>query len=314
MSNSKNLAVTAAIGFLAAAGTAYAEQLVIQPRVSAGTQDYSLTFTDVITPSGNGFNFRDGFTIKDRIGYTGAGLTVSGGRFFADLSYQRSRTGESQGDIFQSSATGSGFTNSLGHDHLFDARFDRKEQSGSFGWGVTENLSLLLGYKKATLDMNQARTPSFSPPPISGDVLQIGNYIMDFSYHGFFVGASYSLPVSDKGVFSFQSSVARLNAEFKQRFEGSVFIFNSLTSLVLLNPAFITSSVRGKSSGLNLGVSWTGNFGGAAGSWRRNLGYTVGIDESQYQFDADAVADGDFNEKNTRVRFDLRYSFRTAGQ
>jgi hypothetical protein len=139
----------------------------------------------------------------------------------------------------------------------------------------------------------------------------VGNYIMDFSYRGFFVGASYSVPVSDRGAFSIQSSVARLNADFKQRFEGSVFVLTP-SGPVFLNPAFITSSVRGRSTGLNLGVSWTGNFGGAADSWRRNLSYTVGLDESQYQFDADAVADGDFEEQNTRARFELRYRFSTT--
>jgi hypothetical protein len=42
--------------------------------------------------------------------------------------------------------------------------------------------------------------------------------------------------------------------------------------------------------------------------WRRTaIGqlhrHTLGIDESQHQFAADTVADGNFNEKNTRARF-----------
>jgi hypothetical protein len=307
MSKFNSLARAAAIGTLAAATGAHAAQLVIQPRLSVGTQDYELKFTDVITPVGTSFDFRDGFTIKDSIAFTGAGLTVSSGRFFADLSAQQSRTGEEKGEVFQGSQTGFGTTNSIGHNHLFDARFKRDELSATAGWGVTGNFSVYLGYKNATLDMNQKRSPALSPPAIVGDVLQDGNYIMDFSYRGFFVGASYSVPVSDRGAFSIQSSVARLNADFKQRFEGNVYRVTSSGPLSL-NPAFINSSVSGSSSGLNLGVSWTGNFGGAD-TWRRHLSYTLGIDESQYQFKADAVLDGNFEEKNTRVRFDLRYRF-----
>jgi hypothetical protein len=173
MSKYKSLTMAAAICTLGAAADTDAAQVVFQPRLSVGMQDYELTFTDVLTPAGNGFDFRDGFTIKDRIAFSGAGLTVSSGRFFADLSMQRSRAGEAAGEIFQSSATGFGTTNSLGHNHLFDSRFEREELSATAGWGVTGNLSLYLGYKKATLDMTQARTPALSPV-VFGDVLQLG--------------------------------------------------------------------------------------------------------------------------------------------
>jgi hypothetical protein len=297
-----------ALGLAALLGTAaHAESFTLQPHLGGGVQDYELSFADVITISGNGFRARDGFTIGDHLSFASAGLTASRGQFFADVSGQWSNTGKDQGQIFQGSQTGSGFTNSLGHNHLFDARFDRQELNATLGWGVTPNFSAYIGYKQATLNLTQARTPSLSPPPIFGDVLQVGNYIMDFSYHGFFLGASYAVPVRTWGTLSVQSSVARLNASFKQHFEGNVLLFTS-SGFTSLNPAFMTSRVGGRSTGLNVGISWTGNFG-VVSTRLQKLTYTIGLDESQYKFDAPDVTDGNFEEKSTRARFDLRYRF-----
>jgi hypothetical protein len=74
-----------------------------------------------------------------------------------------------------------------------------------------------------------------------------------------------------------------------------------------LDPSFIDSRVSGDSTGLNVGLSWTGNLG-AAGNRMRGLTYTVGVDQSQYRFHGSAT-DGDFEEKNTRFRVELRYRF-----
>jgi hypothetical protein len=46
------------------AARANALDIAVQPRVTAGVQDYELSFADVITPNGNGFKFRDGFTVR----------------------------------------------------------------------------------------------------------------------------------------------------------------------------------------------------------------------------------------------------------
>jgi hypothetical protein len=74
-----------------------------------------------------------------------------------------------------------------------------------------------------------------------------------------------------------------------------------------LDPSFIDSRVSGNSTGLNVGLSWTGNVG-AAGNPVRGLTYTIGLDQSQYRFHGSAT-DGDFEEKNTRFHFELRYRF-----
>jgi hypothetical protein len=290
------------------AARAQALEMAVQPRVTAGTQDYELSFADVITPNGNGFRFRDGFTIRDHLPIAGTGLTVSSGRLFADLSGQWSKVGHDQGEIFQGSTFDSAgdTTGALGFEHHFDARFSRQELNAALGWALTPNFSAYLGYKHASLNMTQVRAPIQTVQPNFGDVLQDGSYIMDFSYHGFFLGTTYSLPVRTWGMFSAQASIARLNASFRQHFEGSVFVVTPVGNLPL-DPSFIDSRVSGDSNGLNAGLSWTGNVG-AAGSALRGLTYTVGVDQSQYRFHGSAT-DGDFEEKNTRLRFELRYRF-----
>ena len=170
------------------------------------------------------------------------------------------------------------------------------------GWALSPNFSVYAGYKNATLNITQMRTPSFSPPPDNGDVLQIGSSLIDFSYHGFFVGTTYSLPVSSWGTLSVQASIAQLDASFKQHFEGLLFIFTTIATAsgpvigppIPLNPSLEDSTVRGSSTGLNVGVSWTG-FGPAA-SRLQGLSYTIGLDQSQYKFQGSAT-DGDFEER-----------------
>jgi hypothetical protein len=173
---------------------AHALEMAVQPRITAGIQDYALSFADVITPNGNGFRFRDGFTVRDHLPIAGAGLTVSCGRLFVDLSGQWSKTGHDQGEIFQGSTVDSAgdTTGALGFEHHFDARFNRQELNAALGWALTPNFSAYLGYKHASLNMTQMRAPIQTVQPNFGDVLQVGSYIMDFSYHGFFLGTTYS--------------------------------------------------------------------------------------------------------------------------
>ena len=301
------------------AARSQAIDLAVQPRVSVGMQDYQLTFPDVITPSvtSNSVRIRQGFMIRDHLPYAGAGLTVSSGRLFADLSGQWSKTGEDQSYNFQGNglAADYGFSGDGGHDHYLDSRFSRHELNAAVGWALSSNFSAYLGYKSARLNISQMRSPFLAPFPQSGDVLQNGNYLMDFSYHGYFLGTTYSLPVSSWGVLSVQASVAQLDASFGQHFDGSLFIFTTISTPggtivgppLILNPALENSSVHGTSTGLNAGISWTGNLGFASNPVP-GLTYTIGLDQSQYRFQA-PVTDGDFEEKNTRFRIELRYRF-----
>jgi hypothetical protein len=316
MANPRVHRLAGVAGVLALSGTVQcaADEIDLQPRVSGGTQAYSLTFADVIIPNGNGFHFQNGFKISNTLQFFGAGLTASSGRAFADVSGQWSGTGTDHGEIFEGTAYDAAHdtTPALGFEHHFDARFSRHELNFALGWAFDPNFSVFSGYKTARLNITQMLTPSSAFTPNVFDVLFIGDYTMNFSYHGFFVGATYSLPVRTWGALGIQTSVARLDSGFHQSFSGTLYVLiptgpNSDAPLYL-NPSYRSATVGGLSTGLNAGISWSGNFGWA-NDRLRTLSYTVGVDESQYRFSTSQTTYGDFEEKNTRVRLELRYRF-----
>jgi hypothetical protein len=299
------------------AASSHAELIAIQPRVSVGAQNYEVRFEDRTgVDSIGGVDFRDGFNAADQLSFFGGGLTFSGARFFADFSGQWSQTGNDDNVQLQGIEIAPGrYTAGDGQNHRSQTEFDREEFNASFGFGVTSNFSVYAGYKRATSDLTQTLTPILTPPPFvdtvggrDGDVLFRGDYLIEFEYDGAFVGATYSIPVGTAGAFSIQSSVAQLDGEFTQRFAGTVAV-TTPTGQRTIDPTFKDGTVEGDSVGVNIGVAWTGNVG--------NFSYTIGIDHSQYEFDASksqALWAADFEEKNLRARLDLRYRFNLTSE
>jgi hypothetical protein len=297
-----------------------AASMSIQPRVSAGLQNYSMGFEDVISPLSNGgLDFiRDGFEVGDLLPFVGAGVTLTRGRLFLDLSGQWSRNGHDatlqrmSTEIDKNGNTSPavvGAVNVFGQTHRIVAEFDRSEYNATLGWAFTANFSTYAGFKRASSDMTQATQPDTAPPPSIGDVLFFGDYAMEFSYDGFFLGATYSLPVGNWGAFALQSSIARLDGEFSEKFAGTAGIFVSPISTLPINPSFRDGTVDGESTGFNIGLSFTGSFGWLSPALE-GLSYTIGVDRSLYKFDSGksrAFWAADFEETNTRARVDLRY-------
>jgi hypothetical protein len=307
----------AAVGVLHAIAVPAA---TIQPRVSVGQQDYEISFSDVTSgTSGGGLYYRDGFTLSDRLSFAGAGLTIGVGRFFFDLSGQRSNTGQASTRQFQGTALGDGTVSqvpgSLGHNHSLDSKFERDEFNATLGYGITSQFSAYVGYKHANTDLHNRLDWNWvgAPLPALDEVLYDGTRSAEFKYDGAFVGATYSLPVDSwHGNFAIQSSLAFLDGSFQESFDGDVFLVGS-NSLILVDPSIRgigVSKVTGKSRGLNLGVSWTGSFGSSKSLER--LSYTIGLDRSEYDFDS-PDATGDFQETGTRLRLELRYRFNVGG-
>lgn len=282
---------------------ALADAPVWQIRGGAGTQEYNLSFEDIVTPlaiepGGSEFTFRDGFDIGDALLFGSAGVTASVGRIFVDVSAQWSDKGDDSGEQFQGANPFPG----LGINHSYNAKFDRKEWNVTFGYGVTRNMSVFLGYKDAETGLRNTLFPIGQV-----DVAEIifdGDRVIDFSYEGAFVGASFAVPFDSwSGAFSIQTAVAFLDGEFRDRFVGDAFVVTPFSLEPL--PDFIDSTIKGDSTGINVGLAWTGRFGKKV----EGLSYTVGVDHSQYEFDTSQSTTGNFEEKNTRVRFDLRYRF-----
>jgi hypothetical protein len=326
-----NLLAIALAGLLSTA--VRAQSFSLQPHLSTGVQDYKFVLDDAVNANAfGGHAFRDGFKVQDRISFVGAGLTATHDNLFLDISGQWNGKGKDQTQQFLAGSTPLGeFGN--GQNHQLDGEFDRQELNATLGWGVTPNFSAYIGYKDATLDLSQKITPIAPPPgtcnvdlslsnPLIGcDLLYSGTRRIKFSYQGFFVGATYSVPIKSWGALSLQSSVARLNATFKEHYSGDIGVCfnpfgNGCLLIVPIDPSFADNKapVRGQSLGFNLGISWTGNFSWLAAGLS-NLSYTIGVDRSQYAFDSgqqsDAFTAANFTETNTRARFELRYRFGT---
>ncbi|MEO7773102.1 MAG: hypothetical protein ABIT36_01770 [Steroidobacteraceae bacterium] len=308
----------AACAFAMCSTATQAESFAVQPRFSTGVQNYSMGFEDVISPASNGgFDYRDGFKLGDLLSFLGGGVTVSKGRLFADLSGQWSGNGKDFtyqhiGNAIDrrgnTSSSVVGISNVFGQAHSLSAEFDRHEYNASIGWAFTSNFSVYAGYKRANVNMSQALAPEGFAE--TGDVLFLGDYDMRFAYDGAFVGATYLVPVRNWGAVSIQSSIAQLDGEFSEGFTGSAAFVNPAApfGLTFIDPTFKDGEVTGKSTGFNIGLSFTGGFGWLSHGLDR-LSYTIGIDRSLYKFDSGSDAAfwaADFEEANNRARIDFR--------
>ena len=123
---------------------------------------------------------------------------------------------------------------------------------------------------------------------------------------------TYSFPVERwGGAFGFQGSVARLDGKVEAEFDFPLFVSIPVAPfLVPVDPRVIglttTEPSRGNSTGLNLGLSWTGSFNWISPKLSK-LSYTLGVDRSEYSFE-ERSRTNDFSETVTRIRLDLRYA------
>lgn len=132
----------------------------------------------------------------------------------------------------------------------------RKELNLTAGFGVASNITVFGGFKYAKTDF------------------------IDLDYAGPFIGTSYSLPLFDTGVLSFNTAISYLE-EFDTGGE-----------------QFDTSTI-----GLNSGVSWTSGLD----QFVPGLSYGLSLDYSGYSFKDDGETI--LTEDIIRTRLDLKYGF-----
>jgi hypothetical protein len=291
--------------------SALAQAVVVQPRVTVGMQDYSFRYQDLVVPVNTNFSVgRDGFVVTDNVPFEGAGITVSRGRWFLDVGAQRTHTGETTTTQFIGPFPGLGLTGN-GALHDLYVPFRRKEVNVAVGYGLNSNLTMFVGYKDASTELRNNLSPKLDQVQI-GNIYLIGQQTNTFSYKGGFVGWTYSFPVERwGGAFGFQGSVARLDGRVEAEFDFPLVV--SIPAPPYLQPVdprviglTTTAPSRGKSTGVNLGLSWTGSFNWVTPKLRK-LSYTIGVDRSEYSFE-ERSRTNDFAETITRVRLDLRYA------
>ncbi|MEM7017921.1 MAG: hypothetical protein AAF512_11375 [Pseudomonadota bacterium] len=121
-------------------------------------------------------------------------------------------------DITGETNLGSGDTN------ITDVDFDRQDATLTFGYGLSETISIFLGYK-------HGETTIQAPADVVGSKITLtGN--------GFFAGAGGVWPVKDLGAFSFSAAFAVMDASYNQP------------------PTFGKTS--GDATGTSLSLAWNG--------------------------------------------------------
>ena len=245
-----------------------AQELVIQPRVSLGYQTYDFNI------EGN-----DDFDIETDYILGGLGLSVQRGRFFVDL-YGQTNLTEADDDV-------DNFLGLAGVNR--ESEVDRYELNATLGYAVTPQISAFGGLKYAS---NDVKTDINSDDPDINALLGNSFVDIDVEYIGPFIGASYALPIEGFGALALSASGAYLWGEA------------DLDSQVVDD--VIAVDVDGNALGFNFGAAWIGSFAPLAPTLA-NLGYTIGIDYSQYDFD-DGNTD-EFSEETLRTKVDIKYNF-----
>lgn len=214
----------------------------------------------------------DDFDIETDYILGGLGLSVQRGRFFVDL-YGQTNLTDAEDDV----------DNFLGLAGVRrESEVDRYELNATLGYAVTPQISTFGGLKYASNDINS-------------DIIGIGDSFLDIDveYIGPFIGASYALPVEGFGALALSASGAYLwgDTQLESQLDGEV---------------FANLDIDGNAIGFNFGAAWIGSLAPLAPTLA-NLGYTIGIDYSQYDFEDDG--NDEFSEETLRTKVDIKYNF-----
>jgi hypothetical protein len=302
----------------------WAADLVLRPHIDTGVIQYQYDQKDftLITPDTS--SSLSGWEVNDLLPFVGGGLTGIYDRFFVDVYGQITAKGKDNASQTLSANQRSpdfanvffpeGQTLTLDQGYNFNSQFDRLETSLSLGYQVTNNVTILGGYKytKASFE-NKLSAPTFTrlnpiidfnnitSEPLVAFSNPEGTIDLDFTYHGPFLGISYAIPIESwNGALQLTTAVTYLFGKTEQTFTPAP---NNTTDPNYFN--FFTTTGKGTSIGYNFGISWSGRITDA-------IGYNILADTSQYQFEGKNNS-GDFSETTYRIRFSLGYRFGVGG-
>jgi hypothetical protein len=281
-----------------------------QPHVELGVADYNLEFSSVsqIVPGGSGFSAG-----KVAFGATmptlSAGLTLFAERYFLDMSVQRMQTyNQSMGDSHTIiSSTPSMLT--TGQISYETDDFNRDEYTLSLGYGLTESVSVYLGYKKQYSNLNQLQGAGpvgiqfANGNLIPANFATFGDY--KFDYDGPFVGGTTTWKMGNdtlKGRLAFSAGVAFLHGSLHIQSEGTSLTTNDGSPLPATVKASDLFDTSGDAVGITLGASWLGQTGIA------NLSYSVAVNGYKYDFDADEQDRADSSEDVLQLKVGLAFA------
>ncbi|MDO8862455.1 hypothetical protein Q6D67_12160 [Haliea sp. E1-2-M8] len=146
---------------------------------------------------------------------------------------------------------------------------NRKEWVGALGYQLQGNTSIFLGYRDSKIEGNGSPAASFT-----------------FESDGFFLGASYWLPLIPQGGLTFTFAHAWLDGSAKQEVSGGP-----------------VNTGTGSGTGVKFGVGWRGDI-------NEDWGYSINVDSFTYKHDtrSDNV-NVDIEESEITFGIGLSYAF-----
>ena len=260
------------------------------PRFEFGVENYELNIDGVFKVDNSGsIKSSSAMEFDDVMPVVSGGITIVANRFYVDFSGQKSFQGSDDWSReFLDTSSPIPFVNANGF-----VDFDRYEYAIAFGYLVTENLSVFLGFResKSTVDFSSViSVPNFG---IAGTA----SIDMDFEEDGFFFGTSYGWHINNvafKGVLSGSVAFASLDGDLEQK---------SVMTNGLVDPDGVPDdSSKGDTLGVKLGLTWKGI------THVDKLTYSVGVNGYKYEFDADND-DPDITETVVNFKLGLAYVF-----
>jgi len=242
------------------------QQWLVQPRAYVGVADYSLEsnndFKVKTTDSGLplGLDAASGPKISDTMPIVGIGASVINGRFFTDLYYQRTVSGEASG-----SCHGNKYDSTCAK--ASDIDLDHDDWGVTVGYALNDQFTVFGGYKSGETDWEQEMERTQG-----SDVTNRGTFDQD----GPFIGASYGFK-TEHGALTAKLAVGDLDGELKVDHQ-----------YVETGNYQSRADLSGDTTGLSFGLAWTGSI-------NESTSYSLGLNYYSYDFDVD----GDYSDIDT---------------
>ena len=242
-----------AVGLLMSFGTASAAEFAVAPSIDLS---YKSSTFDFIFASGSGTSL-----IKPSYTTLAPSLGLSLGRFYGLVAYESTINDWNSTSLEVTAPTSNAFK---------QQSFERNESSLTFGYRVLDGsgklgaVNIFAGYLQGVSGWSST-TSRYTTGTLSFDNLHV-----DFSEKGPFLGANYSYPFGNKGTLSLSAAYGMLSGLLKD--------------VETTGSSSTNQDLYSKSSGLSMGIAWSGNLTGSTN-------YRLGLKYVNYSFDVNKLDD-----------------------
>lgn len=236
-----------------------AENFVFLPRVTTGFMYYEY---DVGT-QGKTSEIKDSINLDEKLPFLGVGATVVSGKISVDAFFQTTTT-----EDFKEEGTFPVGADTVSYTR--ETEIDRQDYMFSFGYGMTRNLSFLVGYKYG----NTSYDWTDSERDVNGENVGTALKENNFLAKGPFIGAAYALQIG-RGMLALNAAAAMLDGKITT----SRFHRPGDSSLVTLPGRERKEHVSLDTVGFTVGINWNAPI-------TDRFSYGISLHASKYDFEA----------------------------